>query len=88
MARRKETLDQMLAPILQAERFTEWCLANGMRPFSILRARQGLHRPTSGTIALLVAGLVAEGILPAAGGTENSARVRAACDASRAAAEK
>ena len=84
MARRKtpETLDDLLAPILKAERFTEWCEAHGMRPFTILRARQGAHRVSAGTIALLVAGLLAEGI------RADRARVEAACKATRAAAGK
>jgi hypothetical protein len=89
VARRKpETLDDLLGPILRDERFTEWCIANGMKPFSILRARKGSHRATGGTIAQIVAGLVAEQILPADGGPKNTARVAAACEASRAAAGK
>lgn len=79
MARRKrETLDDLLRPILDAERFTEWCDTNGMKPFTILRVRQGSSRASNGTIALLVAGLAAEKIVA------DRARVRAACDASAA----
>jgi hypothetical protein len=85
MARRKpETLDDLLRPILDADRFTSWCEdVAGIRPWTMLRLRQGTgSRTHKGTILAIVAGLKAEGI------EADADRVEAAIAASRAAAGK
>lgn len=85
MARRKpETLDDVLRPILDADRFTEWCEGVAkIRPWTVLRLRQGSgQRVNRGTVLAIVAGLKAEGI------EADDARVEAAIAASRAAAGK
>ncbi|MEY4783688.1 MAG: hypothetical protein RIR41_1623, partial [Pseudomonadota bacterium] len=57
MARRKPTLDDLLRPLLDAERLTKWCEdVAGIRPWTLLRLRQGqgtrVHR---GTVMAIVA---------------------------------
>lgn len=83
MARRKpETLDDLLQPIIAADRLTAWCTdVAGIRPWTMLRMRQGQSSRThKGTILAIVAGLKAEGI------EADAARVEAAIAASRDAA--
>lgn len=85
MVRRKpETLDDLLRPLIEAERLSAWCTeVAGIRPWTMLRLRQGTgSRTHKGTILAIVAGLKAEGI------EADAARVEAAIAASRAAAEK
>ena len=84
MARRKQTLDDLLRPLLAAERFSVWCKdVARVSPWTILRIRQGrstnIHR---GTVLAIVSGLAAEGI------EASEDVVRAACEASRDQAAK
>ena len=82
MARRRETLDDLLRPILDANAFTAWCLRDaGLRPWTVLRMRQGQGRAHRGTVLALEAGLRQAGI------RANEKRIRAAIAASNAAAE-
>lgn len=54
----RETLDDLLRPILDAERFTEWCAELGMRPWTVLRLRKGEgKRVHAGTVAAIAAKL-------------------------------
>jgi hypothetical protein len=79
MARRKrETLDDLLKPILAEGRFTSWCnTVAGVRPWTVLRWRRGIGgRVHTGTVLAVAQAL---GVPPA--------RVRAAIEASRAAAQ-
>lgn len=80
MARRRpETLDDLLRPLIDADRLTKWCReVAGLRPWTVLRLRRGDGvRVHKGTVMALVAGLRAEGI------EADEARVRAAIEASR-----
>ena len=82
MARRHETLDDLLRPILDTDTFTAWCLRDaGLRPWTVLRLRQGQGRAHRGTVLALEAGLRLAGIRA----TEK--RIRAAIAASKSAAE-
>lgn len=82
MARRREVLDDLFKPILDAGRFTIWCKEVAhLSPWTVLRLRLGMgERVSHGTVLAIVAGLAAEGI------RVSEERVRAAIDATRAAA--
>lgn len=83
MAHRPETLDDILRPILAADRFTSWCQdVAGLRPWTVLRLRQGQgSRVNRGTLLAIQAGLAQEGI------RVSVERLARAIEASRTAAE-
>ena len=82
MARRRETLDDLLRPILDDGAFTSWCLLDaGLRPWTVLRLRQGQGMAHRGTVLAIEAGLRLAGI------RASEKRIRAAIAASKAAAE-
>lgn len=73
----RETLDDLLAPILADGRVTAFAVRAGLRPYTLLRLRQGIgSRTHAGTVAVLARSL-----------RVSQARVRAAIEASRAAKE-
>lgn len=54
----RETLDDLLRPVLDAGRFTAWCEEAGLMPYTVLRLRRGKGTRThAGTIAALAAKL-------------------------------
>lgn len=75
---KRETLDDLLRPILEADRFTAWCREAGLQPYTVLRLRNGIGTRThAGTIAAIAMKL-----------RVSRERVAAAIAASRAAAGK
>lgn len=75
--RRTETVEDLLRPVLEARTLTAWCQEAGVRPWTILRWRKGVGgRVHTGTVLAVAQAL---GVPPA--------RVRAAIEASRAAAQ-
>lgn len=77
VAKKPETLDDLLAPVIAAGKLTAFARRAGIRPWTLLRLRQGAGTRThTGTVAVLARSLR----MPVE-------RVRAAIDASRAAAK-
>ncbi len=80
MAKRQaaETLGDLLRSVIEDRRFSAWCTEAGLRPQTVAKLIDGLVvKPQRATVLALAKGL---GI--------DADRVRAACDASRAAAGK
>lgn len=80
MAKRRptETIGDMLLPVITERRFTQWCAAAGLRPHTVASLIDGkVDSPRRATVLALAKAL---GVDPA--------RVRAAIEASRAAASK
>lgn len=48
-----ETLDDLLRPVLEGDRFTAWCESAGLTPYTVLRLRQGKGKPHAGTVLAL-----------------------------------
>lgn len=73
MGKRRETLDDLLREHLEARKFGDLCRRAGLRPWTVLRLRQGQGQRTHrGTILALAAALGVP-----------EARVAAAIEASR-----
>lgn len=53
-SRPAETVDDLLRPVLDARRLTEWCQEVGIRPWTVLRLRRGIGgRVHAGTVAAI-----------------------------------
>ncbi len=73
----RETLDDLLAAVIADGRVTAFATRAGIRPYTLLRLRRGIGgRTHAGTVAVLARSL-----------RVSQDRVRAAIEASRAAAE-
>jgi len=57
-SRHIETLDDLLRDVIAAKRLTEWCGEVGIRPWTLLRLRQGKGgRVHAGTVAAIASKL-------------------------------
>lgn len=74
---RTETLNDLLAPVIEAKRLTEWAKEAGIEPYTLLRLRNGIGTRThAGTVIAIASKL-----------RVSRERVEAAIAASRASAK-